>query len=103
MPDPDDISSGKVKWINGVGWCDEPFVSISLHPVAEPTEAQIRYVKSFAGYGDQNFLQIRKKLQQGGGIPFGLLLAEDVERLDIRLRELGLEYSVTKERIYRPR
>jgi hypothetical protein len=98
-----DIFSGKVKWVRRVGWCDQPFVSISLHPVEQPTEQQIRYVQSISTYADQNFLQIRRLLQQGGQIALGLHLPDDAERLGSRLRELGFSYSTQQERVYRPR
>jgi hypothetical protein len=91
------------KWIESFGWCDQPFVGVTLHPVERPTAAQIHYVQSLAGYRDQNVLQVRAILKKGGGVAFGLLLPEDVQKLDVRLRELGLEYSVSKELIYRPR
>jgi len=102
MPSIRDIFSGKVKWVRGVGWCDQPFVGIRLHPVEQPTETQIRYVKSISTYGDQNFLQIRKILQQGGRVALGFHLPEDAERLGARLRELGFLYSVEKSPLYRP-
>jgi len=101
MPRFRDILAGKVKWVRRVGWCDEPFVSINVHPVAQPTEEQIRYVQSIRTYADKNFLQIRRLLQQGGQIAFGVLLPEDAERVGTRLRELGLSYSTPKMRVYR--
>ena len=103
MPSLRDIWKGKVKWVRRVGWCDQPFVSISVHPIAQPTEEQIRFVKSISTHADQNFLQIRHLLQQGGQIALGILLPEDAERMGVRLRELGLSYSIMKERVYRPR
>ena len=98
-----DILSGKVKWIRRTGWCDEPFVCISLKPVSDPTEAQIRYVKSVSTYSNQNFLQIRQLLEEGDRITFGLWLPEDVKKLAGLLGELGLTYSISKQKIYRPR
>ncbi len=103
MPSIRDIFFGKVKWVPRVGWCDQPFVSFSLHPVPHPTEQQIRYVRSLSTYANQNFLQIRRLLQQGGQIALGLHLPEDAERVGARLRELGLAYSTENERVYRPR
>jgi hypothetical protein len=103
MPSIRDIFGGKVKWVRRVGWCDQPFVSLSLHPVAQPTEPQIRYVQSITTYADQNFLQIRRLLQQGGQIALGFHLPEDAEKLGARLRELGFAYSIQKERVYRRR
>ncbi len=101
MPRIRDILSGKVKWVRRVGWCDQPFVGISLHPVAQPTEQQIRYLKGIRTYADQNFLQIRRLLQKGGPVAFGIMLPEEAEKVAARLRELGLSYSLTEERVYR--
>ena len=98
-----DIFSGKVKWVRRVGWCDQPFVSIKLHPIAQPTERQIRYVQSIRAHADQNFLQIRHLIQQGTGIALGIHLPEDAERLGAQLRELGFAYDIQKERVYRRR
>jgi hypothetical protein len=97
------ILSGKIKWKRRVGWCDQPFVSINLHPVVHPTEDQIRYVQSIRTYADQSFLQIRQLLQQGDKIAFGMLLPEDAEQSGVSLRELGFTYSTVKRSVYRPR
>jgi hypothetical protein len=90
-----------MKIIPKVGWCEEPFLGISLHPVPHPTKEQIRFVKSQAAHAGQNFLQIRQLLQRGGSVAFGLLLPEDVDRIGARLQELGLLYSIEKQRVYR--
>ena len=98
-----DILRGKVKWVRRVGWCDQPFIGISLDPVSHPTEQQIRYLQGLHAYAEQNFLQLRRRLQEGGPVALGIMLPEEAEKIGARLRELGLSYSLTKERVYRQR
>ena|ERR1700733_10010041 len=101
MPSLRDIFSGKVKWVRRIGWCDQPFIGIKVYPIEQPTEAQIRYVQTISTYRDQNFLQIRRLLQQGSWGVTGLHLPADVELLGAHLRELGISYSLEKSHIYR--
>jgi hypothetical protein len=98
-----DILSGKVKWVRRVGWCDQPFVSIRLDPVPQPTDQQIRYLQGIQAYAEQNFLQLRRFLQEGGPVALGIMLPEEAERRGARLRELGFSYSLTQEQVYRRR
>lgn len=86
----------------GVGWCDQTYVGIRLHPVARPTKEQIRYVQSIPAHAEQNFLEIRYLLQQGNQVVLGIMLPEHAEKLSGRLRELGFSFSIVNVRAYRP-
>jgi len=92
---------GKVRWIEGSGWCDQGFLEIMVGPVAAPTLEQIRFVQKERSHLG-NFLEIRRALQSGQCIGFGTLLPAETKEKRAQLQALGFSYTVSVSKTWRP-
>lgn len=96
-----DMVQGKVRWIEGSGWCDQGFVEITVDSVASPTLDQIRFVQKERPYLG-NFLKVRQAMQQGQYLGFGHLLPAEAREREAQLKALGFTCAVSASETWRP-
>lgn len=73
---------------------DQPFSSVTLLPIPNPSPEQLKLVRALGKITDQNLLELRAVLQAGGFQAFGLLLSEQAEDIGRRLGGLCIPYRV---------
>jgi hypothetical protein len=79
---------------------DQPYHNITLKPLSRPTAEQIRLVRALSGVSFTNLLELRSWLVRGG-LGFGELLPEQVERICEQLRAAGIGYTVEPSPVWR--
>lgn len=73
---------------------DQPFFSVTLLPIPDPSPEQLKLVRELSKIRHQNLLELRAILQAGGFQAFGLLLSEQAENIGRQLGGLCIPHSV---------
>src|SRR6476646_5789683 len=75
---------------------DQPFQSLTLLPVPEPSAEQIQRFGILLRGAYTNYLELRKMLQEGGYNSFGPLLAEQAAVLSATLTDAIIPHKIDR-------
>jgi hypothetical protein len=73
---------------------DQPFHSVTLLPIPDPSEEQIQRFGVLLHGDYTNYLELRKLLQKGGFNAFGPLLAEQAVGLSAKLTDAIIPHQI---------
>jgi hypothetical protein len=75
---------------------DQPFHSVTLLPVEDPSTEQILTVRELSKIQHENLLALRFVLKEGGFKTFGLLLAEQAAAIGKRQGDAGIPCRIER-------